>query len=429
MKAAASNEFTRTGPLPPGLVARIFLPFALGYFLSQHFRAVNAIIAPNLVEDTGVDPMQLGVITSAYFLAFAAAQLPLGVLLDRFGPRRVEVAFLVIAAVGAVLFGFGSSVAQMVLGRALIGFGVGCCCMAAFKAFVMWLPKDKLPFANGCLMAAGGLGVLMSTVPVEAALSYFDWRELYYLLAAVTLLVATLIYLLIPEHSSAAQREDFRAQLSGLGQVFKSSYFWRVVPFAVVLEGGVIGFITLWAGPWLRDVCGFSRDEVAFGLLAISIAMILGFPFHGYLASRLNRKGISTMTVSITGMCVSLIFAVVAFFQLAQPALLFWVLFIFFATSSIQVFAALSQYFPETIAGRSNTALNFLLFLAAFAAQAGIGAILNQYEMPSEATGYSLAGYRKVAELFLGAQLIGLAWYLGFGWYLKRREARRVYAT
>lgn len=403
------------------IALRLFIPFALGYFLSQHFRAVNAIISTDLVSDTGIDAMQLGMVTGIYFLAFSAAQLPLGILLDKFGPRRTEAALLILTAIGAALFGSAESITQLVIGRFLIGFGVSCCCMAAFKAFVMWLPSFQLPFANGCLMAAGALGILASTIPIEMALQIIDWRGVYYFLAAATLLVSGLIFFIIPDKKAEAAGESFGQQLAGLLSIAKSAYFWRVVPFAVAVEGGIIGFFTLWTATWLRDVAGFSREQVANGMFVIALAMIIGFPFFGFLASKLNKRGISTLTVTMIGMSISVVLGAVVLFQLTDLLLPAWVLFMFFATSSILIFAAMSQYFPARLSGRVNTALNFLLFMGAFATQSGIGAILNSYEVAPGSSGYSLEGYQVVAKVFIGLQLLGLAWYLVSGLLFKAR--------
>src|SRR5512134_2827170 len=142
--------------LSPVVCLRIFIPFALGYFLSYLYRTVNAVLAPDLVRDIGLEPASLGLLTSAYFLAFAAAQLPLGILLDRYGPRRVEAGLLLFAAGGALLFGRAATLGELLLARALIGVGVAACLMAAFKAFTDWFPRELLPFVNGIQMVSGG---------------------------------------------------------------------------------------------------------------------------------------------------------------------------------------------------------------------------------------------------------------------------------
>ena len=136
----------------------MFLPFAFGYFLSYLFRVVNAVIAPDLVADLQINPSQLGLLTATYFIAFASFQLPLGVLLDRYGPRIVESFLLIFAGIGALIFAKADTLTGVVIGRAFIGFGVSACLMAAFKSYVIWFPENSWPRINGLQMAAGGLG-------------------------------------------------------------------------------------------------------------------------------------------------------------------------------------------------------------------------------------------------------------------------------
>ncbi len=141
---------------PPLTLFRVFLPFAAGYFISYLYRVVNAVIAPDLIADIGVGPSALGLLTATYFISFASFQLPLGVLLDRFGPRKVEAVLLLFAALGAFVFARAESLTGLITGRALIGFGVSACLMAAFKAYTLWFSREKWPLINGFQMAAGG---------------------------------------------------------------------------------------------------------------------------------------------------------------------------------------------------------------------------------------------------------------------------------
>ncbi|MHB8709769.1 MAG: MFS transporter, partial [Desulfuromonadales bacterium] len=264
--------------LSPVVYLRIFLPFALGYFLSYLYRTVNAVLAPDLVRDLGLDPAGLGLLTSSYFLAFAVFQLPLGMLLDRYGPRRVESTLLVFAAIGAFVFARAETMAGLMIGRALIGLGVSACLMAAFKAFTQWFPRETLPFTNGIQMVSGGLGALVATTPVELALRSTDWRGVFLLLSGVTLAAALGIFTIVPEKTAAnAGRETLRQQLAGIGEVFSSRAFWRITPWAVAGQSVYLSLIGLWAGPWLRDVAGCGRVAVANTLLGIALAMIAGY--------------------------------------------------------------------------------------------------------------------------------------------------------
>ncbi len=400
---------THTAPL-----LRVFVPFALGYFLSYLYRTVNAIIAPNLVADLHLDPAGLGLLTSAYFLSFAAFQLPLGMLLDRFGPRRVEAVLLLFAALGAFVFARAESLSMLVLGRALIGLGVSACLMAAFKAFVIWFPPERLPLANGVQMVSGGLGALAATTPVEAALGFTDWRGVFLWLGTFTLLAALCVFAVVPERDRSNSLETFPEQLRNLGLIFTSMTFWRIAPWALLSQATHLSIVGLWSGPWLRDVARYDRTAVADTLLGISIAMIAGFILFGTLAERLSRKGIRPMTVAVFGMTGFALVQIPLAFQWTFSPPLLWVLFGFFGTSGILPYAVLSQSFPSHLAGRVNTALNLLVFVAAFGAQWGIGAIINLWP-ESAAGGFHPTGYRAGFGILTALQLLAALWYWAAG--------------
>jgi MFS family permease len=393
------------------LLARVFVPFAVGYFLSYLYRVVNAVIAPDLVNDLGLDATALGLLTSTYFLTFAVAQLPLGVFLDRVGPRRTESALLIFAAAGAAVFALAESRTGLIVGRAMIGFGVSACLMAAFKAFVLWFPRDRLPFINGCQMAAGGLGALAATAPVEAALQITDWRGVFLVLAVATVLVAILLYTVVPERPPAPQGETLKQQLRGITVVFTSPLFRRVAPLCVLSQASFLAIQGLWAGPWLRDVAGLTRPAVAEHLLLIAAAMVAGFLSLGWLAARVGRGGLAPLTVAVGTMVAFMVTQVVLVAQVPGTALPAWLAFGFFGTGGILPYAALSQRFPARLAGRLNTGLNVLVFVLAFAGQWAIGAVIDQWP-PTAGDGYAPEGYRAAFAGALMLQVLALVWYL-----------------
>lgn len=396
---------------------RIFLPFAGGYFLSYLYRAVNAVIAPNLATDLGIDPSALGLLTAAYFIAFASAQLPLGVLLDRFGPRRIEALLLLFAAGGAFLFARGNSLAELVVGRALIGFGVSACLMAAFKAFVEWFPRNQLPLVNGIQMASGGLGAMSATAPVEALLSVTDWRGLFAGLTVVTLMVAAAVWMVVPDKPASARPTSLRDQGRGVRQIFSSMVFWRAAPWATLSQATFMALQSLWAGPWLRDVAGLDRGPLATVLFGTAAAMVSGYLFMGVVAERLSRTGIRPMTVAGAGMTLFMFCQAAILLEWRLPPMLLWVVFGFSGTSGILVYADLSQRFPAELAGRANTGLNLLVFIAAFCAQWGVGAVIDQW--PNTLTGYAPEGYRAGFGLLLVLQTLAALWFAGMRWKMK----------
>ncbi len=396
--------------MQPKLLLRVFVPFALGYFLSYLFRTVNAIIAPDLARDIGVDPASLGLLTSAYFLAFAAFQLPLGVLLDRYGPRRVEAALLLIAATGAFIFAQAESLSGLMLGRALIGLGVSACLMAAFKAFTLWFPPERLPLANGIQMVSGGVGALAATTPVELSLRFTDWRGVFLILAALTVVAAVCIFLVVPEKEGSHSGETLREQLSGIRQVFTSGTFWSIAPWAFTAQSAYLSILGLWSGPWLRDIAGYDRMAVANTLMGVSVAMIAGYFSFGAVAGRLASRGIRPITVAAFGMTAFIgiqLLLVVRFTGLTVPL---WLLFGFCGTACILPYAELSQNFPRHLAGRVNTGLNLLVFVSAFAAQWLIGLIINLWP-PSLSGGYHESGYSSGFGLIMALQVVAALWF------------------
>lgn len=393
------------------ILLRVTLPFALGYFLSYVFRTVNAVIAPQLIADLQLTSSSLGLLTSAYFLTFACFQLPLGLLLDRYGPRRVESALLLVAACGALVFARADSLTGLVAGRALIGLGVSACLMAAFKAFVLWYPASRLPLVNGVQMAAGGLGALCATLPAQAALHYLDWRQLFLLLGGATLAAALLLFKLVPEAAEVGQKTPFRQQLQGLQQIFTHRGFWRIAPWTIASQAAFLSIQGLWSGPWLRDVAGLGEEAAARILLLIAAAMVCGFLLSGWIAERLSRLGVATMTVAAAGMTGFMLVQSLVIGQGAALPLAIWGLWGFFGSSGILPYAALSQSFPRQLAGRVNTGLNLMVFISAFAAQWGIGVIISFWPVSSSG-GYSPTGYQAGFGLMLALQLLGLVWYL-----------------
>ncbi len=397
-------------PTTTTILLRVSLPFALGYFLSYLFRAVNAVIAPELVADLGLNPADLGLLTSTYFLTFAFAQLPLGLLLDRYGPRLVETVLLLFAAAGAFLFARATSLEGLVLGRALIGFGVSACLMAAFKAFVMWYPVSRLPLVNGLQMAAGGLGALTATAPIRTALNHTDWRGVFVVLALLTAAVALILFRTVPERATEGAGESLGVQLRGIRHIFTSPVFWRIAPWAVASQAAFLSIQGLWSGPWLRDVANLTPDGSARILLGVAAAMVAGFLLIGFIAERLARLGIRPAQVAISGMGLFMLTQLALILGGGPWPVLTWLLFGFFGTTSILPYAILSQSFPSHLAGRVNTGLNVLVFLAAFAAQWGIGVIIGLW--PQLADGrFAPAGYQAGFGLVLLLQLTTCTWY------------------
>ncbi len=390
---------------------QVFLPFATGYFLSYLYRSVNAVISTDLIDEFGLSASALGLLTSAYFLGFASLQIPVGILLDRVGPRRTNAALLLFAGTGALVFSMAEGLPGLLLGRTLIGFGVAACLMSSIKAFTLWFPFERLPAMTGRIMFVGGLGAISATVPVEAALQVTDWRGLFQLLAVLTFGAAAVVFFLAPEKHHDRPHETFAGQLRGTVGVFVSPLFWRIALGTTLFQSFNMSVQGLWAGPWLVDVAGLGRQSVAFHLLVLGVATMIGFLFWGSLAARLVRRGIAPMTVLIAASAMYMGVQLLLVFGASNLALPIWIGWGFFGTSGSLAFAILSQQFPAHLTGRATTALNLLVFLTAFASQWAFGAIVNQW--PVAGGGYAPGGYSVAFGVFLAMQFCGFIWMLG----------------
>ena len=242
------------------LIVCVLLPFAAGYYLSYLFRTINALIASDLTAELNLSAADLGLLTSVYFLVFAAVQLPLGALLDRYGPRTIQSALLLLASGGALVFALADSLLGLVVGRTLLGLGVAMALMAGFKAIVLWFPPDRLALANGWLVMLGALGAVTATAPAEFVVLAIGWRGLFAVLAGLSALAALLVLLAVPEPSGS--RPPSRAAQPSLRAVYQDRRFWRIAPLSALGIGTSWSLQGLWAAPWLRDVDGLDRAAV-----------------------------------------------------------------------------------------------------------------------------------------------------------------------
>jgi predicted MFS family arabinose efflux permease len=259
-------------------------------------------------------------------------------------------------------------------------------------------------------MAMGGLGALAGTTPVEIALFFTDWRGLFKGLAVLSFSVAMAIFFMVPERKTKKMDLKFSDQIRGIGFIFKNLTFWRIAPLTTFSQTTYLSIQGLWAGPWLRDVAGMNRTSVAETLMWVALAMIAGLIVLGTMTEQLSRRGIPPMTVAACGMFLFMLQLLLLIFEPIRWALPVMILFGFFGTSGILPYAVLSQSFPSHLSGRVNTALNLLVFLAAFSAQWGIGAIIGQWPT-TETGGYSSPGYRAAFVLMLSLQLLSFLWF------------------
>lgn len=384
---------------------RALLPLAAGYFLSYLFRNVNGVIAPDIMRDLGIGADSLGLLTSVYFLTFAAAQLPVGVMLDRYGPRRVQTLLLICAAAGSALCATGTGFVGLLAGRALIGLGTAGGLVAGLKTSVDWFSRDKLARVNGLFIMCGGLGALAATWPAELALRLSGWRGLAALLAVAAGTTALAIWTVVPDGNvcSAPKSEEIR-----LLDIIRDPLFRRFAPLSASCFGTVLAVQGLWAGPWLADVDRLSRSAVASDLASMAAILIVAAPLWGAATQQLRGR-MPLATALALAAIVMVVAEILIISRVGMPALPLWCVFASFGGITVLSYSVLAEHFPSSAIGRANGALNVLHIGFAFLIQLGIGQVVALWQ-PVDGL-YQTQAYQAGLLLPVAFQVAALIWF------------------
>ncbi len=397
-----------TAPTGLRLFAAVFLPFAAGYYVSFLFRNVNSVVFPELTQAFDLSPGTLGLLTSVYFLAFAGAQLPLGLLIDRYGPRRVNATMLLVAALGGVVFAISSGLPALLAGRALIGLGVAVCLMSSITVFALWFPMERLATLMGWMLLVGAIGALSATKPVELALRVIDWRTLFLVLSGLAVFASLAIFLIVPEKPVSAAGTTLRRQIAVVGAILRDRGFWSIGLASASVQAVGIGLLGLWAGPWMRDVAGLDRAALAQDLLFAAGAFGVGGVLCGTLSDRLAQRGVAPLRTFFAGCIASTVSMIPIVLGYGAASLALWILFMGLCPFGTLAFPLLAARFPREMTGRVVTALNMVTFLLAFAVQYSVGAIIGLW--PVTDGRYALEGYIAAFGLCWVLQAASVAW-------------------
>ena len=351
----------------------IFLVFALGYYISNLLRAITATISPNLVSEFNLSAGDLGLLGGGYFLGFASVQIPLGYLLDNKGPKRIVSYFLLIAIVGIISFSLSQNFTSLLISRILIGVGVGACLMGPLTAYRVWFQDETQQRANSWMLMTGAIGMLSSSLPVQFFLPIIGWRSIFGILAILTFFSIVLIVIFIPNWDKGNTHDE----KGSLKEVWQNEFFKSLVPMGFFNYGGLFAIQTLWAGPWMVKVSGYTPEESANGLFIIYFSLLFSFLTWGYFVPKFSKNVSDAIRLLKLGAPLNLIVLAFIIYLGPKAGAFHWA---FFAVSS--VFLSLSQpavgmAFSLSNAGKALTSFNLLLFIGAFALQWIIGIIID----------------------------------------------------
>ena len=361
--------------LPIKKAVFIFFVFACGYFISALLRAITATLSPLLTTDFNLTAGNLGLLAGGYFLGFASMQIPLGYLLDRHGPKKIVSSFLLIAIIGTVAFALAQSFSGLLISRILIGVGVSACLMGPLTGYRIWFADEYQQRANAWMLMVLSMGFVFSTLPVQILLPIIGWRWIFGLIAILILIVIVLTLLFIPKWETENNNQETR--VGSLTDVWKSKFFRSTIPLGLFNYGGMVAIQTLWAGPWMVRVAGYNPLESATGLFWINVTMLFAFFIFGYILPKITKLGIESMKLMKLGLPISYLSLLVIIILGENAGALHFTIYILTSIVLTLTQPAVALSFPTSLAGKSLTSFNLLIFVGTFVMQWGIGLIID----------------------------------------------------
>ena len=354
----------------------IFCVFAFAFFISTLLRAITATLTPVLTNEFDLSAGNLGLLAGGYFIGFSLMQIPAGLLLDKYGPKKVIPYLLLIALIGTISFAFAKNFTGLFISRIFIGVGVSACLMGPLTAYRVWFEEKYQQRANSWMLMVLSIGFLASTLPVQILLPLIGWRSIFFLIGALILLSIILLSIFIPSWEIKSPVESKNIS-EGLLDVWKDKFFISLIPLAFFSYGGVQAIQTLWAGPWMLNVAGYSPLESATGLFWINITMLFAFLIWGYLLPKFSEYGLDSIKIIKYGLPLNylILFLIILLGQKAGAAM--FTLYILSSIVLTLTHPAIALSFPQHLAGKSLTSFNVFIHSGTFFVQWGIGLIID----------------------------------------------------
>ena len=355
------------------------------FVLSLFFRATNAVIAPNLIQDLGLNAETFGILGGAFFYSFALLQIPMGPMLDRIGPRMVLTIFPLIGALGAFLFALGESFTSALLGRILIGAGMASVLMGSFKVFTLRFPLEKFATLVGINLSIGTLGSILATSPMAYLASTIGWRMTFILSGGITIILAILIFWALgggekKDPILSATPEPMIGVIQSIRMVLRSLAFWQMGTLTFFRYGTFVGLQGLWLGPYLIEIKGYSPIQTGNVLIFLSIGMIIGGPIGGRLSDHVfhSSKGVALWGLSLYGLSLFPLIGILKIESSFGYGLIFFIIG-FFGSFGMLIYSHAKELFPIAISGTVMTGINFFTMAGAAVFMSALGKIIESF--------------------------------------------------
>lgn len=396
----------------------IFVISASLFILSQFYRTSNAVIASHLIRDLGLDTRGIGLMSASFFYAFALTQIPLSVLLDKIGSRKMMTGLSLLGIAGAILFSQADSLMMGIAGRILLGIGMACNLMGTLKLLTDWFRPLVFATLSGIIVSLGTVGNMVSTTPLVYLVEKMGWRASFLVIAAVNLLLVIVFYIVARDRPAVAVEGgdpeaptmSMRRAIGNMGRLLKKKDYWIISSATFVRYGTFAAFQALWAGPFLTGVLGFSVVKTGNLIFLMNLGLILGGPLWGTVSDRIigSRKWpIFAGLVSIA--VINLILAYLS----RESGFVFVAILMFvyglLTSTSLLMYPHIKDLVPADMAGAAMTGVNFFTMMGPAVFLQGLG-ILMQTLYPQASRGP--AAFTTGLLLCMGCQAVVAILYL-----------------
>ena len=354
----------------------IFLVFAFAFFISNLLRSITATLSPVLTAEFNLTAGNLGLLAGGYFLGFTSMQIPLGFLLDKHGPKKIVSSLLIIAIVGTTSFALAQNFASLLISRVFIGIGVSACMMGPLTGYRIWFEEKYQQRANSWMLMVANIGFVFSTLPVQVLLPIIGWRWIFFGTTFLIIVSIVLILLFIPSTKKKFKKDENEIEVK-LSDIWKNKFFISVIPLGFFNYGGMYAIQTLWAGPWMIRVTGYSSLESATGLFWINFTALIGFFLWGYFLPIISKYGLNSFKLMKFGLPISYLVLLSIIIKGSNAGGFLFTIYILTSIVLTVVQPAVGLSFPKRLAGKSLTSYNLVIFLGTFIMQWGMGLIID----------------------------------------------------
>ena len=354
----------------------IFLVFAFAFFISNLLRSITATLSPVLTSEFNLTAGNLGLLAGGYFLGFTSMQIPLGFLLDKHGPKKIVSSLLIIAIVGTTSFALAQNFASLLISRVFIGIGVSACMMGPLTGYRIWFEEKYQQRANSWMLMVANIGFVFSTLPVQVLLPIIGWRWIFFGTTFLIIVSIVLILLFIPSTKKKFKKDENEIEVK-LSDIWKNKFFISVIPLGFFNYGGMYAIQTLWAGPWMMRVTGYSSLESATGLFWINFTALIGFFLWGYFLPKISKYGLNSFKLMKFGLPISYLVLLSIIIKGSNAGAFFFTIYILTSIVLTLVQPAVGLSFSKHLAGKSLTSFNLVIFSGTFIMQWGMGLIID----------------------------------------------------